>query len=268
MSKSARRDIARQVANVVGALFQIAVPIFAGPVVGRVSGENPTLVVPADYAFVIWTPIFLLALIYAVYQALPSNRENPLLRRIGWFSALAYFSNGIWQIVFPAREFLLSQIVFVGISTGAVVAFVVVQRGAGSGSRFDRWLIAPAFGLLAGWVTAAFFVGFVTVLVATGVLSGGIGEALFGSLMLIVGGTIACAVILAGRIGPMQGYLAYGGAVLWALAGVVANQYQNSLITSATAVVCALVVTAILFVTLRRSGAAGGAGQPSSPRIA
>ena len=133
----------------------------------------------------------------------------------------------VWEMLFPAREFVLSQIVFVGIS-GAVVAFVLLQRGAGSGSRFDHWLVAPAFGLLAGWVTAAFFIAFVTVLVATGVLSGGIGEALFGALMLIVGGAVACVVILAGSTGPVQGYFAYGGAVLWALAGVVANQYQNS----------------------------------------
>src|SRR3712207_1025050 len=171
MSKGIWGDVVRQVAVVLAAIFQVVAPTLSRPAIGRVSAENPTLVVPADYAFVIWTPIFLLALIYAVYQALPSNRENPLLRRIGWFSALAYFSNGIWQIVFPAREFVLSQIVFVGISTGAVVAFVLVQRGAGSSSRFDRWLVAPAFGLLAGWVTAAFFVGLVTVLVATGARS-------------------------------------------------------------------------------------------------
>src|ERR687898_829707 len=268
MSKGTRGDVARQVAVMLAAIFQIAVPVFTGPVVGRVSAENPTLIVPADYAFVIWTPIFLLAVIYAVYQALPSNRENPLLRRIGWFSALAYFSNGVWEIVFPAREFVLSQVVFVGITTGAVVAFVLAQREAGSGSRFERWLVAPAFGLLAGWVTAAFFVGLVTVLVATGALNGGGGEALFGSHMLIVGGAVACAVILAGRTGPVQGYLTYGGAVLWALVGVVANQYQNSLITTSTAIVCALLVAAILFIALRRSGVRGGAGQPSSPTVA
>src|ERR687898_3213952 len=268
MSKGARGDIARQVAVMLGAIFQVAVAAWVGPAVGRISGETPTLVVPGDYAFVIWTPIFLLALIYAVYQALPANRENPLFRRIGWFSALAYFSNGVWEILFPAREFVLSQVVFVGITTGAVVAFVLAQREAGSGSRFERWLVAPAFGLLAVWVTAAFFVGLVTVLVATGVLSGGIGEAIFGALMLIVGGAVACAVILAGRNGPVQGYLAYGGAVLWALAGVVANQYQNSLITSSTSIVCALLVAAILFIALRRSGVRGGAGQPSSPTVA
>src|SRR5918997_267193 len=199
------RDVSRQAANVVGAVFQVAVPVVTGPAVGRVSGENPTLVVPGDYAFVIWTPIFVLAFIYAVSQALASNRENPLLRRIGWFSALAYFSNGIWEIVFPAREFVLSQVVFVGIIAGAVAAFVLVQRGAGSGGRFDRWLVAPAFGLLAGWVTAAFFVGFVTVLVAMGVLGGGVGQALLGAFMLLIGGAIACAVIRVGRNGPAQG---------------------------------------------------------------
>jgi hypothetical protein len=262
------RDLARQVANVLGSVFQIAVPFATGPAVGRVSGENPTLVVPGDYAFVIWTPIFLLALVYAVYQALPANRENPLFRKIGWFSALAYFCNGIWELLFPAREFALSQIVFVGITTGSIVAFLLAQRGAGSGSRFERWLVAPAFGLLAGWVTAAFFVGLVTVLVATGVLNGGIGEALFGALMLIVGGAVACAVILAGRDGPSQGYLAYGAAVLWALMGVIVNQYQDSLITSSTVGVCALLVAAVFLVARRRSGADRGAGRSAKPRVA
>ncbi|MEJ7814712.1 MAG: hypothetical protein WKF53_05995 [Rubrobacter sp.] len=267
MNKGARGDLARQVAVLLGAIFQIAVAIFTGPVVGRVSGENPTLVVPAAYAFVIWTPIFLLALVYAVFQALPANRENPLLRRVGWYSALAYFSNGIWEIVFPAREFMLSQIVFVGILAGAVIAFVLAQRASDPERRADRWLIAPAFGLLAGWVTAAFFVGLVTVLVASGVLNGGAGQAALGALLLIVGGAVACAVILIGSGGPSQGYLTYGGAVLWALAGVVVNQYQNSLITSSVSFICALLVAAVLFVALRRSSVSRGSGQPSKPRV-
>jgi hypothetical protein len=263
MSKGTWRDVVRQVAVVFGAVFQIAVAAWIGPTVGRVSAENPTLVVPGDYAFVIWTPIFALALTFALYGALPANREDPLLRRIGWFAALAYFSNGIWELLFPAREFVLSQIVFVGILTGSVVTFVLVQREARRERRADRWLVAPAFGLLAGWVTAAFFIGFVTVLVATGVLGGGLGEAVLGALLLVTGGIVACGVILAGRSGPAQGYLAYGGAVLWALAGVFVNQYQASLITSSTAVVCAVLVGTVLFFALR-----GGRPGRSARRMA
>ncbi len=55
MGGSGRWDLARQAANVVGALFQIGAPVLTGEAVGRVSAENGTLVVPADYAFVIWS---------------------------------------------------------------------------------------------------------------------------------------------------------------------------------------------------------------------
>ena len=266
MSGHIRGDIARQVAVVVAAVFQVVAPALSGPAIGRVSAENPTPVVPADYAFVIWTPIFLLALGFAVYQALPTNREDPLLRRIGWFSVLAYFSNGIWELLFPARAFVLSQVVFVGILAGSIIALVLVQRGVGSGSRFDRWLIAPAFGLLAGWVTAAFFVGFITVLVATGWLDGVVAKTALGALALLIGGAVACAVILAGENGPPQGYLTYGGAVLWALAGIVVNQHQNSLIISSVSIICAVLVAAVLSVALRRSDARRGSGHPVKPR--
>jgi hypothetical protein len=97
------------------------------------------------------------------------------------------FERGLGAPLSPAREFALSQTVFVGSLAGAVGAFVLAQRWARPDRRADRWLVAPAFGLLAGWVTAAFFVGFVTVLVATGVLGGGPGEAVLGALMLVAG---------------------------------------------------------------------------------
>ena len=174
------------------------------------------------------------------------------------------FERGLGAPLSPAREFALSQTVFVGSLAGAVGVFVLAQRWARPDRRADRWLVAPAFGLLAGWVTAAFFVGFVTVLVATGVLGGGPGEAVLGALMLVAGGVVACVVILAGRSGPAQGCLAYGAAVLWALAGVFVNQYQASLITASTAVVCAVIlVGTVLFFALR-----GGRPGRSARRMA
>lgn len=251
MSNGAGRDGLRRVANVIGAVFQVAVPIATGPAIGRISHENSTLVVPADYAFTIWTPIFVLCFAYAVYQALPANRERPLLRRIGPFSALVFFLNGIWEILFPAREFVLAQVVLVVIFACAVAAHLLVQRGADRENRGERWLVAPALGLLSGWVTAAVLVGLATTLVATGVFSGGPGEAVFGALLLVTAGAIACAVILAGRGGPPQGYVAYGAAVLWALLGIVINQYDASVLITAVAVISAAIVALVLLGALR-----------------
>ena len=93
MSNDGKRDVARQAATVVGALFQV----LAGAIVpiGAIAGETPSLVIPAYYAFAIWGPIFLFCLAYATYQALPANRHDPLLRRVGWFFAGAFFLNGL-----------------------------------------------------------------------------------------------------------------------------------------------------------------------------
>ncbi len=253
MGTSDRLDIARQVANVAGALFQVVAGaggvLLLGLDVGAVSAENGTLVVPADYAFVIWSPIFLLCLAYAVYQALPANRENPLLRRVGWFSAGAFFSNGLWEILFPARQFLLAQVVIVGIFALVALAYLgVLHESRGrvlSGS--ERWLVTLPLGLLFGWITAATLVSFATTFVALGLLQGGSGEAVLGAALLLTGGLLASAVLLAGRVGPLQGNLAYATAVMWALVGVVINQYDASLLTTGAALVAAVPVALSLF---------------------
>ena len=230
-------DVARQTATVLGVLFQVGGGALAGETVGRVSAENPTLVVPADYAFTVWGPIFALSLAYTVYQALPGQRRNPLLRRIGWFVAGAFAGNGLWQILFPAELFVASQVLFVGVAACAVAALVRLARyhreyGLG---RAERWLVALPVGLLAGWVTAAVFAGVATTLVGAGVLDGGAVEAVLGAILLVAAAAVASAVVRASKRGPAQGYVVYGLAVVWALVAVVANQYGASGLTSLAA---------------------------------
>ena len=111
---------------------------------------------PAGYAFAIWGPIFFLCLAYALYQALPSNREQPLLRRVGWASAGAFFGNGLWEIVVPLRQFVLAQALMVGVFICAGVAYLRLMRSErGVVGTADRWLVVPPLGLLFGWITAA-----------------------------------------------------------------------------------------------------------------
>ena len=62
---------------------------------------------PAGYVFSIWGLIYLGLIAFAVYQALPSQRENPRLRSIGGLFALASVANITWIFlwhyeVFPA----------------------------------------------------------------------------------------------------------------------------------------------------------------------
>jgi hypothetical protein len=247
MSKETRRDLARQAANVVGAVFQVAVPLFVGEQIARVATETRSLVDPGDYAFAIWSLLYLLSLAYAAYQALPANRKDPLLRRIGPFTAGAFALNGLWEVLVPLRLFLLAEVSLVAIFVCLAIAYLRVMRsGRGVLGGAGCWLVALPLGLLFGWITAANAVSFTTTLVGYGLLNGGLGEAALGSASLLAGGLVASAVILVAKSGPPQGYLAYAAAVLWAYAGIVANQYGASTPTTGAATVAALLVVATL----------------------
>ncbi len=86
-------------------------------------------------------------------------------------------------------------------------------------------------------------------LVDLGLMESGTGAALVGAFLLLAGTLVACAMILVGRSGTPQGYLAYSAAVLWGLAGIVVNQYDASLLTSGAALLSAALVALVLFGT-------------------
>lgn len=267
MSKESRRDAIRQAANVVGAVFQAGVPFFVGERIARVATETRSLVDPGDYAFAIWSLLYLLSLSYAVYQALPANQENALLRRIGPLTAGAFVLNGLWEILVPLRQFLLAEALLVGIFVCLVIAYLRVMRSErGALNRAERWLVALPLGLLFGWITAANAVSFTTTLVGYGLLDGGLTEAAVGGGTLLVGSVVACAVILAAKSGPPQGYLAYAAAVLWAYSGIVVNQYSTSYLTTAVASLCAVLVAAVLVGASRVSRPRPGA-EGATPRV-
>ncbi len=138
---------------------------------------------------------------------------------MGWFIAGAFAFNSLWEILFPARQFVLAQVVIVGIFTCLAVAFLrLVRTTPGRGlSGVERWLVIPTFGLFFGWITAAAVVSFATRCVALGLLAGGNSEVLLGAVLLLLGGLLASAIILAGKTYPGPAfYLAYAAAVIWA----------------------------------------------------
>jgi len=244
-------DLIRQVANVVGALFQVGTTAVASGAIQEVTDEGTgSLVEPALYAFTIWPLIFALSLAYAAYQALPVNREDPLLRRIGPFTAGAFACTGLWSIFVPARQLVLAQAMLVIILVCLAIANLRLAhdtRGRAS-SMGERWLVALPLGLFFGWITAANAVSLTSEAGRFGLVnSGGTSEALLGAVLLLLGGILATAVVLISKAGPAQGYIAYAATVLWALVAVVVNQYDASALTTGAALLAVATVALALF---------------------
>jgi hypothetical protein len=267
MSNNGKWDLARQVATVVGALFQVLAPVIVP--IGAIARETPSLVIPADYAFAIWGPIFLLCLAYATYQALPANGQNPLLQRVGWFLAGAFFLNGLWEVLVPLRQPVVLQAILAGIFACLVIGYVRLVRSDRSvWNQANRWLVALPLGLIFGWITAANVVSFNDTLVELGLLGNEFGGALAGAFLLLVGAVLASVVILVSGAAPLQSLLAYAGAVLWALTGVLVNQYDASLLTTGAALLSGTLVAMALINTLRGRRPHIGASRGARPQAA
>jgi len=88
------RNVLRQLAVLLSTVFALAVNAAANalPLNGRntaeISDSFNVLFVPAGYVFSIWGLIYVGLVAYTIYQALPSQRENPRLQRTGWLVTL------------------------------------------------------------------------------------------------------------------------------------------------------------------------------------
>ena len=84
------KDIIRQGSNIIAVVAVLVVNWLAnslplnGKTSGEISNQFDVYFVPANYVFSIWGLIYLGLIAFAVFQALPAQRENPRLRRVGY----------------------------------------------------------------------------------------------------------------------------------------------------------------------------------------
>jgi hypothetical protein len=227
-------DRLRQICTLVFAVGQVVTPavtpLLGLPFVGSVSDRYPTYVVPAGYAFSIWSLIFVLSIAYGVWQMLPAQRENPLLRRVGWLTAAAFAGSTLWQIVFPAGMYGVSVVLIVItlLSLAMAVGRMAGWRTPWTGA--ERWLVWIACGIYLGWITVATVANAAQALVAAGVSELGLGAEAWGIVMLIAAGLIASAVTLATR------NAGYPLAVIWALVAVFVARRVPPVVTQSDTV--------------------------------
>lgn len=249
MQQSSLSDVARQFAVIFTAIFQVYAAYTIGPVTGAIAQEFRSVILPATYAFGIWGPIYILCGIYAIYQALPAQRENPIFRAIGWWSAGAFLANGVWLYVYANRQFVLSQVIILaGLIFAGMAYFRFVQHvPAARATSLETLLVGPALGLLFGWLTAANIVGLANTLVSQGLSAAGQGAEIGGAGLLLLGGAVAFFVILFSRGSTPGAWVAYSGAVIWALVAVVVEHRADSLLTVGAAVVGIILVLTAMF---------------------
>lgn len=204
-------------------LCAIAMPIIAwlsqtgafGPDQGTISDRYPTLLVAAGYAFSVWGLIFLLDVLYALWQATGPRRSDPLLGRIAPFAALGFFLTAIWMPLFSAGLFWACVVVIFGALAALAWCAVQLSRADHASSHRLAWL---ALSIHAGWLSLAAFLNLAQTIVAYELAS--TTRMLGWSLVLWA----ISAVVLLVLNRRMRGNVAYMAVALWGLFAVWMKQ--------------------------------------------
>jgi hypothetical protein len=177
--------------------------------------DNP--VVPAGPTFAIWSLIFAWSLAFAVWQALPEQRGNDLLRMVAPLAAGLFFFNTMWEAWVPRRSLDWGSVAIILVEVSLALGIVAVITTDGRHlTTAETWLMKGPLFLFAGWASAATFVNIASTMVRAKTRLDPREEKVALSIL-------AAAICLGSLVGFASASLFYAAPVAWALAGIIVS---------------------------------------------
>ncbi len=221
LKTSVSRSNAQRIAIILAVFVQIGssyLPALGlGEPIGNRSDAVRTLITPSGWAFAIWGALFFGSVVFAIWQALPAQRDNALLDRIGWSAVVALGSQGIWALYTQFANLTAISAIIILTSLAALLMILRALCEASLSGK-ERWLTALVFSALAAWVSAASIVNISASLVYYGVGGGDVGEGAYplaAAIMVAIGGVIAAMATVRSRGNPY-----YAAVFCWALVAI------------------------------------------------
>jgi hypothetical protein len=235
----------RQITVVLVTLITIVINILANALpinglnTGQISDTFKVYFVPAGYVFSIWGIIYIGLIAYAVYQAIPSQRENPRLQATGWWVALGGLANCAWIFLWQYEIFIWTVAAMLILLASLIVVYLRLGIGRTKVSTGETWAVRIPFSIYLGWITVATVADISDVLWYVKWNQFGISAAAW---MVVILGAV---LIIAGLMNFLRRDIAYALVILWALAGITIRFPQAGLVTVATWVTFSLVAASL-----------------------
>lgn len=240
----------RTLAIVAAAVFAVATPVIqfitgtSAVAETDLVRDGDTTLEAAGYAFSIWGLIYAGLIGYAVYQALPSTKDMPGLRMLGWPSVIAMVGCGAWLIAATYDAKWATVAIIIG---SAAVLCVPLAKRYPVQHRIEYWLVAAPLSMLAGWLTVAAAINTLTVLTGMGVIEQA------AAPTWAAGGIVLVVLIGAGITLSSKNWI-YPLPIAWGLVGVmIAERMDRPMISLLALSGAVLLLAASAWVGTHRS---------------
>jgi hypothetical protein len=218
-----------QIITILATLVVLAVNVLANALplnglnTGEISDRFAIYFVPAGYVFSIWGLIYLGLILYTIYQALPRQRDNPILNRIApyyWMSSLA---NVVWIFLWHYEVFGLTIVAMLVILASLIVIYLKLKPSTGQ----DKWLVRLPFSIYLGWISVATVANFSQFLYFFSWDGFGVNGAVWAVIMLAVASLLG--LLMAWR----ESDPFYVLVLVWAFIGIAVSQADTALVVNA-----------------------------------
>jgi hypothetical protein len=204
-------------------------------------------ILPANYAFAIWAPIYIGLVTFGIYQLQPAQRQNPVLQRAGYLLVFACLAQCAWIYLFLARLFPLSAIAMFGMLLPLIGLYQRLEMGQPRVSAQEKWFIDIPISLYLGWITVATVVNVALALYSLNWNGWGIAPSIWAIIMMSVSAAITTVITI------QRHDIAYTLVIVWAFVAIAIRQMETPLIAVAGVVMAIALALLSLVVELNLS---------------
>jgi len=240
------KSVLRQISVVLTILATIVVNILAnalplnGQNTGEISDRFQVYFVPAGYVFSIWGLIYIGLIIFAIYQALPAQRENPRMQATGWWIALGGLANIAWIVLWHYEQFPLTVVAMLVLLASLIITYLRLGIGRNSVSQAETWMARVPFSIYLGWISVATVANITAVLDFVKWNGFGIAPEVWMGIILAV------VLVIAAVMNFTRRDIAYALVILWALAGISAKHAAVAVVAIPTWITFGLVLLSLV----------------------
>jgi hypothetical protein len=213
-----------------------------------ISDAYANLFAPAGITFSIWSVIYVLLALFALYQLGVFKGKTgyrlDAVRRIGPFFIISSAANVAWIFAWHYDRIPLSLILMLVILVTLIASYLRILKMPLSGK--EKWFVRLPFSVYFGWITIATIANVVVLLVSAGVDGFSPAAVIWTNILLIAGLVIGSFIVLKFKD------IAYGIVLVWAYIGILikhnsieqfAGKYPSIITTLVILLIAGIIVT-------------------------
>lgn len=214
-----------------------------GKTTQELSDALPNLFVPANLTFSIWGIIYILWVVFAMYQARDvfkkEKEQMPFLFQVSWLFILSCVWNSAWIFAWHYQQVGLSLILMIALLLTLIALYLRLDVGHSSAPLKEKLCVHLPFSVYLGWITVATIANVTAYLVSIHWDGLGISDVMWTQLVISVGVLITLLALI------MRRDIAYSLVVVWALLGIYLKRTTSGFTDSDVATTALIAMTII-----------------------